>query len=95
MTPAENIEIERAIAVKINAMEAKAAEIGVLAAEIAELSTDAFLAAYAPAAVTKAGIKGSAVLQAIPRIKGRITAFHTAAQAMINTATFARPFTGK
>ena len=95
MTPAENIEIERLIAVEINAMEVKAAEIGFHAANIANLSTDAFLAAYEPSAVNKAGDKGSALLQAIPRLKKRIEAFHLAGQAMIATASFPRPRTGK
>lgn len=95
MTPAENIEIERLIAIEINAMEVKAAEIGFHAAKIDALASNDFIVAYDPLAASKAADKGAAVLQAIPRLKKRIEAFHLASQAMIATASFPRPRTGK
>jgi hypothetical protein len=95
MTPEENIEIERAIAVKINAMETKAAEIGLLGAEIDALASNDFIVAYDPLAAAKAADKGASVLQMVTRLKLRIGNFHKASQDMINTATFPRPRTGK
>lgn len=95
MTPSEAIAIEQQIAVKINAMETKAAEIGQLGAEIDALVTPDFEALYSATEIAKASQKGSAVLQVNARLKTRLAALHGAFLAVYNSASFPRTRTGK
>jgi len=92
MTP---IEIEHEIAVRLNQAEVKAAEVGVLLAEIDQLSDPAFEANYDATAAAKAGKNLSDAMKANAREKLRLAQLHSAALAAYNTASFPRPRTGK
>lgn len=89
------IEIERQIAVKLNAAEAAMASAATLLAEANALSTDAFEANYDAAAVAKANAKVNRAGRILGNGKAALADAHKAINAAAQTATFVRPRFGK